>query len=85
MASSQELGCHSEVGNDIELDAVGRQFQPYLTAGGVCTAGPLWCGLGCCSRTVVVDNAPAYKRLRQYLAGRGRGDPRLSPYLSWLV
>ena len=31
----------------IELDAVGRQFDPYLTTGCVCMAAPLWCGLGC--------------------------------------
>ena len=34
----------------IELDAVGCQFEPYLTTGCVCTATPLWCGLGCRSR-----------------------------------
>ena len=34
----------------IELDAVGRQFEPYLTTGCMCTATvrtPLRCGLGC--------------------------------------
>ena len=42
------------VGKDIELDAVGRQFKPYLTAGCVCMlVAPLWCDLRCCSRTVV--------------------------------
>ena len=33
--------------NVIELDAVGRQFEPYFTTGCVCVAVPLWCGLGC--------------------------------------
>ena len=40
-------GCLVLVGQDIEVDAVGRQFEPY-------TAGPLWCDLGCCSQTVLV-------------------------------
>ena len=45
---------------DKELDAVGRQFEPYLTAFCVCTlAAPLWCGLRCCSRTNVVVKAAA--------------------------
>ena len=30
----------------VELDAVGREFEPYLTTGCVCAAAPLWCGLG---------------------------------------
>ena len=41
-------GRHGLVGNVIELNAGGRQFEPYLTTGCVCTA-PLWYGLGCCS------------------------------------
>ena len=40
-------GCHSLVGNAIELDAVGSQLEPDLTTVCVCTAAPLWCGLGC--------------------------------------
>ena len=43
-------------GKDIELDAVGRQFEPYLTTECVCMlVATLWCDLGCCSRTVVVQ------------------------------
>ena len=39
-------------------DAVGRQIAPYLTTGCAGTmAAPLWCGLGCCFRTVVVIKA----------------------------
>ena len=41
------IGCHSQVGKDTELDAVARQFEPYLKAGCACTGAPLWCGLGC--------------------------------------
>ena len=38
------------VDEDIELDAVGSQFKPYLTAGCVCMlVVPLWCDLGSCS------------------------------------
>ena len=52
------------VGKDILLDAVGRQFEPYLTARCVCMLeAPLWCDLGCCSRTVVVIKAAANPRL----------------------
>ena len=40
-------GCRSLVGNVIEPDAVGRQFEPCLTTGCACTATPLWSGLGC--------------------------------------
>ena len=37
----------SLVGQEIELDSVGRQFEPYLTAGCVCMlVAPLWCDLG---------------------------------------
>ena len=57
-------GCWSPFGKDIELDAVGRQFEPYLAAVCVCTAAPLWCHLGCCSRRVVVNNAE-YKHPRR--------------------
>ena len=46
------------------------------TAGCVCTAAPLWCGLGGCSRTVAVNKASTKRP-----AGRGRpgrpGSPRL--------
>ena len=41
------IGRHSQVGKDTELDAVARQFEPYLKAGCACTGAPLWCGLGC--------------------------------------
>ena len=38
----------------MELDAAGRYFEAFRAAGCVCTmAALLWCGLGCCSRTVV--------------------------------
>ena len=36
---------------DIEGAAVNRQFDPYLTAGCVCAAAPLWYVMGCCSST----------------------------------
>ena len=32
------VGMSDQVGKIIELDAVGRQFEPYDTAGCVCTA-----------------------------------------------
>ena len=36
----------TQVGKDIEPDAVGRKFEPYLTAGCVGTiTAPVWCGL----------------------------------------
>ena len=35
----------------------------HLTAGCVCTAAPLWCGLGCCP-TAVVNKATAIKHLQ---------------------
>ena len=39
-----------------ELDAVGRQFEPYTTAGCVYTlVAPLRCVLGCCFRAIVVN------------------------------
>ena len=40
-------GCRSLIGKDIELDAIGFQFESYLTASCICTAAPfkLWCGL----------------------------------------
>ena len=39
-------GCLILVGKDIELDAVGSQFDPYLTAGYVCmVVVSLWCDL----------------------------------------
>ena len=40
---------------DIELDAVVASSNPTLTTGCVCMlVAPLWCDLGCFSRTVVV-------------------------------
>ena len=49
---------------EAEVDAVGRQFEHQLTAGCVCMlVAPLSCGLGCCSRTVVVFKAAAKTRL----------------------
>ena len=60
-------GLSSLVGLDIKLDAVGRQFEPYLDAGCVCMLlAPLWCDLGCCSRTVVVIKAAANPRLCKF-------------------
>ena len=44
----------------MELDAVGCQFKPYITARCICMlVAPLWCDLGhirlgCCSGTVMV-------------------------------
>ena len=40
-------GGRSLIGKDIELDAIGFQFESYLTASCICTAAPfkLWCGL----------------------------------------
>ena len=44
-----------EVGEDIELDAVDRHFEPYHAAGCICMLeAPLWCDLGRCSQTVMV-------------------------------
>ena len=42
---------------DIDLDAVSRQFESYLTiAGSVCMlVAPLWCDLVCGSRTVAIQ------------------------------
>ena len=48
-------GCQCLVCKEVELDAIGRQFELYLSASCVCTAESLWCGPGCCSRTVVVN------------------------------
>ena len=39
------------------------KIEPYLTAYCVCSAVPLQCGLGFCSRTVVVFKATAIKQL----------------------
>ena len=39
----------------VSLDAIGCQFNTELTASCICTAVPMLCGLGYCSRTVVVD------------------------------
>ena len=47
--SGEEYGCWRLIGKDLEVDAVARHFEPYLTTGCVCTAVPLWCGLGRCS------------------------------------
>ena len=45
----------SRVDKDIELKAVCRQFEPYLTTGCVCIlVVPLWCDLRCYSQAVVV-------------------------------
>ena len=46
-------GCLVQVGNDIELDTIGRQFELRTL---LVSAAPLWCDLGRCSpgRTVVV-------------------------------
>ena len=61
----------SLVGKDIELDAVGRQFEPYLAAGCACMlAGPVWCDLRCCFQAVVVIKAAAKTRL---LGAQGHG------------
>ena len=49
----------------IVLDAVSRQFKPCLTTGCVCTAAPLWCGLGCCFLTVVVILHPGWRKSNQ--------------------
>ena len=39
--------------SDIELDTIGFYIEPYLAAGCYLHAGaPLWCDLGCCSRTI---------------------------------
>ena len=45
---------------DIELDAVGRQFEPYAFTSVV----SLWCDMGCCSKTVVGIKAAASLRLK---------------------
>ena len=59
-----KLGVCGPVGKDIELDSVGRQFEPYLTARCVVIlVASFWCDLGCCSRTVVVNKATANTRL----------------------
>ena len=62
--------------NSIEISSFyfknqGRRSEPnwhrnktgcsYLTTCCVCTVAPLWCGLGCCSRTVEVKKATEYK------------------------
>ena len=52
----------------LELDAVGRQFEPYLTAGCVCmllAPFKLWCDQGCWTvpaGTVAVIKAAANRR-----------------------
>ena len=55
----------SQGGKDIELDAVGCEFEPYFTGGCVFTAAPLWCGLGCCCRTVWVNKATGNKGIAE--------------------
>ena len=61
------IGMSILVGNVIgklELDAVGRHFKTYVIKGCVwMLVAPLWCGLGCCSRTAVVIKAAAKTRL----------------------
>ena len=60
----------SLVGKDTELDAIGRPFEPYLTAGClVCMlVSALWRDLGCCSRTVVVLKATVKTRFRHLVS-----------------
>ena len=56
----QLQGCLAKLAKDIELGAIDCQFKPYVTAGCICTrAVLLWCGLGCCSKTVLVIEATA--------------------------
>ena len=48
-----------------ESEQFFTQFESYLTAGCVCMlVAPLWCELGCCSRTVMVVKAAANPGLR---------------------
>ena len=56
-------GYPSLVGKYKEPRAAGREIEPHLTAGCVCTAGP---ALGCCSRTVVINKAVAYILIRSH-------------------
>ena len=42
-------GCHSPVDKDMRC-SMWLVIEPYLTACRVCTAEPLCCGQGCCSR-----------------------------------
>ena len=58
---------------DIELDAVGRQFELYLTAGCVCTAAPLWC-------TVMLNIATATKRHVMTSDSKGLHSSTVPPY-----
>ena len=54
----------SIVSKNIELDAVGSKFEAYLTAGCIwMRLAPLWCDLGCCSRTVAIIKAVVKPRL----------------------
>ena len=53
-------------GKDMDMDAVGRQFEPNLTAGCVfmlVAPSSLWCDLGCCPQTVVVIKFTVRTRL----------------------
>ena len=53
-------GCLSLVGKDMKVGAVGRQFEPYLTAGSVCMlVALLWCDLGY-SKSRKLLRAPAF-------------------------
>ena len=48
-------GISSLFGKDIELDAIGCLFKPYLTSKCVCMlVTPFQCDLGFCSQIVVV-------------------------------
>ena len=67
----------SLVGKDTQLDAVGRKFEPCLTAGSVCVLlAPLWCDLGSCSPTsptvVAVEAAAKRGLLWKAFAADGR-------------
>ena len=43
--ANNKLVCLAKLEKDKGLDAVGRQVEPYLPVGCVCTAAPLWFGL----------------------------------------
>ena len=68
-------GCLILVGKDIELDAVGSQFHPYLTAGYVCIWW--WCPCGVTWDTVPEQSwslkllrTPSFKIPEQILRNR---------------
>ena len=59
----------SLVGQEIELDSVGRQFEPYLTAGCVCMlVAPLWCDLGKLWRNPRFNNIKFSTQNRSWLS-----------------